>query len=122
MSENVNAEVTSQEAIDFSKMDPKFRDEVTEKLKNIDWSQCLACGMCTAGCVYSDIHADNDPRKFLRKLILGMREEALKDPFIWNCTVCERCTVECPMGVNFGIITRGVRVNLVFLVLVLWIR
>lgn len=109
MSENLKAEVASPETIDFSKMDPKFRDEVMEKLKNIDWTQCLACGMCTAGCPYSDVIKDNDPRKFLRKLVLGMREEALKDPYLWNCNVCERCTVECPMGVNFGIITRGMR-------------
>lgn len=46
--------------------------------------------MCTAGYVYSDIIPNNDPRKFLRKLVLGMREEALKDPYIWNCNVCER--------------------------------
>lgn len=110
MAENAaNAEVKPVETIDGSKMDPKFREEVIEKLKNLDWTQCLACGMCTAGCVYSDMHPDQDPRKFLRKLVLGLREEALNDPFVWNCTVCERCTVECPMGVNFGVITRGIR-------------
>lgn len=92
-----------------SQLDPKFRDEVAEKLKSLDFANCLTCGMCTAGCVYSDVHGNNDPRKFLRKIVLGMREEVLNDPYIWYCTMCERCTVECPMQVNIAAITRTMR-------------
>jgi len=99
------------ETILAEKLDPTFRDELAEKLNSLDFANCLACGMCTAGCVYSDIHPDNDPRKMLRKVILGMREEILQDPFIWYCTMCERCTVECPMCINIGLITRTIRGN-----------
>lgn len=98
-------------AIEAAKLDPTFTDEVAEKLGNLDFTRCLTCGMCTAGCPYSDVHEGNDPRKFLRKIALGMREEVLKDPFVWFCTMCERCTVECPMGINVGAITRTVRGN-----------
>ena len=99
----------STEVIKAAKFDPAFRAEVAGLVKGFDFGNCLACGMCTAGCVYSDVHADNDPRKFLRKLILGMREEAMNDPYYWMCTMCERCTIECPMGINVAAIVRSIR-------------
>ena len=98
-----------EEAIKAIKLDPSLREEVAVLLKGFDFGNCLTCGMCTAGCVYSDIHSDNDPRKFIRKIALGMRQEAENDPFVWNCTMCERCTVECPMGVNIAALTRAFR-------------
>jgi Fe-S oxidoreductase len=68
---------------------------------------CLWHG--TAGCPYSDIHGNNDPRNFLRKINLGMEKEVFEDPFIWYCTMCERCTVECPMQVNIASVVRSLR-------------
>jgi len=97
------------EPIRVRNFDPTLRDEMAGLLKGYDFSNCLSCGMCTAGCVYSDLHEDQDPRKFIRKVALGMREEAENDPFVWNCTMCEKCTVECPMGVNIAAITRAFR-------------
>lgn len=97
------------EVIHASQMDPRFRDEIADLVKNYDFTQCLACGMCTAGCPYSDIHENQDPRKFLRKIALGLKEEAWNDPYIWYCTMCERCTIECPMGVNIPSIVRSMR-------------
>lgn len=96
------------ETIQSTQLSPKFRERVAGLLKNYDFSQCLACGMCTAGCPYSDIHENQDPRKFLRKVNLGM-EEALQDPYLWYCTMCERCTVECPMGINVAVVVRTLR-------------
>ncbi|MCL2338250.1 MAG: 4Fe-4S dicluster domain-containing protein, partial [Firmicutes bacterium] len=92
------------EAIKAADLNPQFRGEVAELLKNIDFTNCLACGMCTAGCPYSDVHEHQDPRKFLRKVLLGMKEEALADPYLWYCTMCERCTIECPMNINMAVL------------------
>ncbi|HZK85903.1 MAG TPA: (Fe-S)-binding protein [Desulfosporosinus sp.] len=97
------------EPIRIKSLDPTLRDEIAVRMNSYDFSKCLTCGMCTAGCVYSDLHDNQDPRKFIRKVALGMREEAANDPFIWNCTMCERCTVECPMGVNISALTRTYR-------------
>ncbi|OLN31661.1 (Fe-S)-binding protein [Desulfosporosinus metallidurans] len=97
------------EPIRIKSLDPTLRDEVAGLLKGYDFSNCLTCGMCTAGCKYSDLIEDQDPRKFIRKVALGMREELANDPFVWNCNMCERCTVECPMGVNIAAITRAFR-------------
>lgn len=97
------------EAITASSINPNFREELAAKTKNYDFSQCLACGMCTAGCPYSDIHEDQDPRKFMRKIILGLKDEIWQDPYLWYCTMCERCTVECPMNINVAVLVRTLR-------------
>ena len=97
------------EVIKTAQLDPTLREEVACLVKGFDFGNCLTCGMCTAGCVYSDVHENNDPRKFIRKIALGMREELANDPFVWNCTMCERCTVECPMGINIAALTRAFR-------------
>src|SRR5665648_880521 len=95
------------EPIRIKSLDPTLRDEMAVLLNSYDFSKCLTCGMCTVGCIYSNLHEDQDPRKFIRKVVLGMREEAENDPFIWNCTMCNRCTVECPMGVNINALVRA---------------
>jgi len=97
------------EPIRIKSLDPTLRDEMAVLLNSYDFSKCLTCGMCTVGCIYSNLHEDQDPRKFIRKVVLGMREEAENDPFIWNCTMCNRCTVECPMGVNINALVRAFR-------------
>ncbi|MBZ4654010.1 MAG: protein of unknown function cysteine-rich region domain protein [Peptococcaceae bacterium] len=94
---------------------PFFRQEIINAFATLqdklDFTHCLACGMCTAGCVFSDLHEDMDPRKFIRKVLLGMKEEVLNDPFIWNCSMCGRCTMLCPMGVDIAGIVRTIRGN-----------
>lgn len=97
------------EAIKAAGLDPKFRSEVQSLIKGFDFGICLTCGMCTAGCPYSDLIPGHDPRKFLRKVILGMKEEVLSDPYIFYCNMCERCTVECPMQINIAALIRKVR-------------
>lgn len=99
------------EAIKAANLDPKFREEVAGRLKAFDLGNCLACGMCSAGCPYNDLLPGHDPRKLLRKILLGMREEVISDPYIWICNTCERCTVECPMKINFAVMVRSIRGN-----------
>jgi len=102
-------------AISINNLDPLFRDNIakcfTTLEDKLDFSNCLTCGMCTAGCPFSDVHENMDPRKFIRKCLLGMKEEVLNDPFIWNCTMCGRCTMLCPMGVDIAGIVRTIRGN-----------
>jgi len=94
---------------------PKFRDEVaakfTPQMIKMDFNYCLTCGTCVAGCVFNEVHDNSDPRRFLRKILLGLKDETLKDPFIWVCTCCGRCTMECPMGINMALLVRTIRGN-----------
>ncbi|MHB1414529.1 MAG: (Fe-S)-binding protein [Chloroflexota bacterium] len=69
----------------------------------------MACGTCTAGCPFSHMNEDSDPRRFMRMILLGMREEVLSSPFVHLCNMCGRCSLNCPMGVNIGEIVRVIR-------------
>jgi len=101
--------------IEAKKLDPSFRDEVVSALctdKNpADLNNCLTCGMCTAGCPYSDVVENSDPRKLIRKVMLGMKEDVLNDPMIWVCNQCARCTMDCPMKVDIAGMVRAIRGN-----------
>lgn len=93
--------------------DPKFRAEVMERIlpreDKIDFNYCLSCGTCTAGCPFSSINENCDPRKFMRKIMLGLKDEVLNDPFIWVCTMCNRCAMSCPMGIEIENVVRCIR-------------
>ncbi len=103
------------QAIDVSKLDPSFRDDIISKFCTLDDPKdiynCLTCGMCSAACPYNGVHDNADPRKFIRQIMLGMREEVLDDMFIWSCTMCGRCTMKCPMNVDIAGIVRTLRGN-----------
>ena len=61
---------------------------------------CFACGTCTAGCPVHRVNKDYDPRKIVRMLVLGFREELLKGDMIWLCSDCYTCQENCPMEVK----------------------
>lgn len=107
--------VVAVKEIVAAKLDPNFRDEVVAKFctdKNpADLYNCLTCGMCSAGCPFNGVHDNADPRKFIRKVMLGMKEEVLNDTFIWACNQCARCTMDCPMNVDIAGMVRTIRGN-----------
>jgi Fe-S oxidoreductase len=97
---------------------------------------CVHCGMCTESCHYVQTNPD-DPtyapaykadqiRKIFKrhhdwmgrvfpwwvhaKTILTDEDlEELKDIAFGKCTNCRRCTINCPMGVDFATVNRMVR-------------
>lgn len=99
----------------MDKADWQFKNEILEKMctekQKLDLYNCLTCGMCSAGCPYNGIHDNSDPRKILREIALGLKDEALNNKLIWTCTMCGRCTVECPMGVDVATVIRTLRGN-----------
>lgn len=97
---------------------------------------CVHCGMCTQSCHYvltnpGDVtyapawKADRIRKVFKRhvdwtgrvlpwwvgaKSIFTDEElEELKDIAFGKCTNCRRCTINCPMGVDFAVVNRMVR-------------
>ena len=77
-----------------------FLDKVKELLpEGGNLNLCLTCGACSSGCPATGLE-DMGPRKFLRMAALGMDEEILTTPWVWMCTMCQRCIYVCPMKID----------------------
>lgn len=71
-------------------------------------SSCLTCNTCSSRCAVAGVHGF-DPRKVVRLANLGREQEIIDSQWIWNCTVCGRCEVACPLGVDINKLVRSAR-------------
>jgi len=95
--------------LEVSKLDPTFCEEVMAQPGGEYVRRCFACGTCVAGCPVSEVVPEYSPRKIVRQILFGMREEVLSSPLIWYCLVCYRCYARCPQNVNFTDVMRALR-------------
>lgn len=86
--------------IKVSELNPNFKYEVANTPGGEHIMRCFACGTCTAGCPVRAIDDKYNPRKIIRMVLLGMREEVLKSDFIWLCSTCYTCHERCPQDVK----------------------
>ncbi len=61
---------------------------------------CYACGTCTASCPVRRVNPAYNPRRLIRMIHLGMKEQILKGKEIWLCSSCYTCQERCPEGVR----------------------
>ena len=97
------------ETITVTKLDPNFKFEVAERPGAENIRKCYACGTCTAGCPVFHVEHKYNPRKIIRMILLGMREEVLKSKIIWLCAQCYVCSANCPQDVDFSNIMMSLR-------------
>ncbi len=88
-----------EQTINLSKVKGEFKKKVEEMLPEGNFNLCLACGTCSAGCPATGLEG-LDPRKFLRMILLGLEEEAISSPWVWMCSMCQRCIYACPMQID----------------------
>ncbi len=86
------------------KIEGKRKSSFLEKVKEIipdggNLNLCLTCGACASGCPATGLE-DMDPRKFLRMCAMGLDREAIASPWVWMCTMCQRCIYVCPMKID----------------------
>ncbi|MFH1706340.1 MAG: 4Fe-4S dicluster domain-containing protein [Planctomycetota bacterium] len=97
------------EPIDGAKLDPAFKDQVAAEPGGENIKVCFACGSCTAACPIADVDHRYDPRKIIHQVLLGMREQVLRDPVLWHCYLCYTCYARCPQGVKFTNVMEAIR-------------
>lgn len=88
--------------ISASALDPQFKQRVAARLGGAAIKACFACGACTGGCPVSEVDPEFDPRKMIRQVVLGLKEQLLKSPAIWYCQLCNTCSFVCPQDVRFS--------------------
>ena len=75
--------------------------------KNI--KNCFACGTCTVICPVFSVNNKYNPRKIIRMILLGMKEDVLKSNFIWLCSGCYSCYELCPRDVKITRLMAAIR-------------
>ncbi|MCK5850391.1 MAG: 4Fe-4S dicluster domain-containing protein [Kiritimatiellae bacterium] len=88
--------------VDMKKTDPSFKHEVASKPGGENIKKCFSCGTCTGACPVFRVESKYNPRKIIRMILLGMREEVLSSKIIWLCARCYACTAHCPQEVSFA--------------------
>jgi Fe-S oxidoreductase len=72
-------------------------------------SECLTCGICNSRCSWYAEQGGPVPRRMVRMALLGLEDLLAKSPMLWNCHLCNRCTLECPMGIDMERVVRKAR-------------
>lgn len=69
---------------------------------------CLTCGTCAGLCPISGVDG-LDPRKIVRMTVLGLDEQLVASDWPWKCTMCGKCEVACPAGIEIVTLIRRIR-------------
>ncbi|NQT93457.1 MAG: 4Fe-4S dicluster domain-containing protein [Lentisphaerae bacterium] len=85
-----------------AELDPGFKYEVAAHPGAENIRKCFSCGTCTGACPVFRVEEGYNPRRIIRMVLLGMREEVLSSKMIWLCARCYACTVHCPQDVSFA--------------------
>jgi len=98
-----------EQILNVSELDLSFAEELASQPGGEHIRRCFACGTCAAGCPITEVDPNYNPRKIIRQVLFGMRQEVLASPLIWYCLVCYRCYARCPQKVNFTDVMRALR-------------
>jgi coenzyme F420-reducing hydrogenase delta subunit/NAD-dependent dihydropyrimidine dehydrogenase PreA subunit len=56
--------------------------------------------------IQQKVEPEYNPRRLIRMVMMGLQEEAYKNPTTWLCSACDLCYSACPQGIHIsGVIT-----------------
>lgn len=87
--------------INLNKLDLEFKNRVAEQPGGEGLKACFSCKAWTAVCPIQPLDKRYDPRKIIRMVLLGMKDQVLGSDFIWLCSSCYSCQEVCPQNVRF---------------------
>jgi heterodisulfide reductase subunit C len=90
-------------------IDSSFALRVASRAGGRQMLRCFACGTCTAGCPVAEIDERYNPRRIIRMVLTGLKDEVLRSEFIWLCAGCYTCQERCPQGVRVAEVMRTLR-------------
>ncbi|UCF85657.1 MAG: 4Fe-4S dicluster domain-containing protein [Desulfobacteraceae bacterium] len=95
--------------IEISKKTVKsdFIDKVNE-LSGQNIYKCMQCGMCGGSCPMAG-QLDTLPRRVMRMIQLGQKENVIDCKTFWTCASCHSCSVNCPRGVDLARVMEALR-------------
>jgi heterodisulfide reductase subunit C len=85
----------------------EFIDKVNE-LSGQNINKCMQCGMCAGSCPMSGM-LDVLPRRIMRMVQLGLKENVNDCKTFWTCASCHSCSVNCPRGIDLARVMEALR-------------
>lgn len=70
---------------------------------------CWSCGTCAATCLVRRFEPAFNPRLILHRAGLGLREQVLACPEIWQCSACDACYPRCPREIHISAVMGAIR-------------
>jgi len=87
-----------------------FADEVRAIPGGEHLEMCYACGTCVSKCmIQQKVEPDYNPRRLLRQVMMGMRDEAFSNPTTWLCSACDLCYEACPQEIHISTVIDAVK-------------
>jgi coenzyme F420-reducing hydrogenase delta subunit/heterodisulfide reductase subunit C len=87
-----------------------FADEVKAIPGGAHLELCYSCGTCVSKCmIQQKLEPKYNPRRLLRLVMLGKKEEAFKDPTTWLCSECDLCYQACPQEIHISQVIAAVK-------------
>lgn len=96
---------SSQEA----KISQQQVSDIIDKCGGERLQHCKTCEDCVSTCFLTNTYPDMTPRDIPKGLIDGSVQELVDSEFIWACTLCTLCTVDCPKEIHMDVIIRSLR-------------
>jgi heterodisulfide reductase subunit C2 len=94
---------------EYNSLDHDFKNQVSSMPGGERVTNCYLCGTCTAGCPVSSVREEYNPRRIIKKVLLGMKKDLLESHEIWQCTQCHVCVAHCPQDARFADVLRVLR-------------
>jgi coenzyme F420-reducing hydrogenase delta subunit/heterodisulfide reductase subunit C len=83
--------------------DKSFADQVRTIPGGEHLDVCFACGTCVSKCmIQQKVEPEYNPRRLIRMVMLGMKEEAFQNPTTWLCSACDLCYAACPQEIHIS--------------------
>lgn len=96
--------------IDLEEVDPNFKHEVSKVIGGQNIKLCFNCGICTVSCPIRRVDDTYNPRRIIRMVLYGMKDEVLSSETIWKCAHCLTCLERCPQDVRFAEVIEALRI------------
>lgn len=89
--------------VNHSEQPQIFADQVRAIPGGEHLEMCYSCGTCVSKCmIQQKVEPEYNPRRLLRMVLMGLREEAFQSPTTWLCSACDLCYPACPQEIHIS--------------------
>jgi len=96
--------------ISHSNQPEAFTDQVRAIPGGEHLELCYSCGTCVSKCmIQQKIEVTYNPRRLIRKAMMGLDQEAFEDKTSWLCSACDLCYPACPQEIHISGVLLAIR-------------